>query len=55
MRKKIAVGLCEGLRPVVRPRHGLEDGITDISQRKRGVGACNRLVWIRTDTSGGFL
>jgi len=35
--QKIAVGVCEGLRPLVRPRHSLEDGITDISQRNMAL------------------
>ena len=35
---KIAVGICEGLRQLVRPRHSWEDGITDISQRNKAMG-----------------
>jgi hypothetical protein len=43
--QKIAVGVCEGLRTLVRPRHTLDDGITDISQR-------NRALELATDSCG---
>jgi hypothetical protein len=33
--QKTAVGICQGLRQLVRSRHSWEDGITDISQRNR--------------------
>ena len=36
-RQKIAVGICEGLRPLVRLRYSWEDGITDISQINRAL------------------
>jgi hypothetical protein len=51
---RILTGKPEGKRPLRRPRCRWEDNIR-MDLREIGCGGMDRIIWIRMETSGGFL
>jgi hypothetical protein len=51
---KIVVGKAEGKRPLRRPKHRWEDGIT-MDLREIGWGIWSGFSWLRIGTSGRLL